>query len=73
MSSHRKVNSATGFDGKKIFRADKVISIYGVIATIEDMWHQGRDGTIIKTDIAPDPEFPNHRSGDAKRMFRKHI
>jgi len=64
------VNHATGFDGSIIKVGDKVISKLGILATVVKIHHQGRDGTIITTDIGPDPDFPHHFSGAAKRTYR---
>ena len=68
---NRKAKFATGMDGRKIQPGDFVISAKGVYATVMRIHRQGYDGTIITTDIAPDPDYPHHFSGVAKTTFRK--
>lgn len=70
MSNRKPAQTAAGMDGQKIKVGNKVISKCGVICTVMEMWRQGYDGTIIRTDVAPDPDFPSHRQGAARTTYR---
>lgn len=62
----RYAETAKTADGHTIRRGSRVqaISIYDGtlmnIGTVVMIWRQGADGTIVKLDVPPDPEFPHH-------------
>jgi hypothetical protein len=65
-----KAKSAKDQHGTKIVRGDIISLIPDVHVTVVDIWRQGADGTILRTDPAPDPEFGHHFSCRASRVVK---
>ena len=78
MTPYRPVTTATSADGQKIRVGDTVrlrihyggVDTLGPEVTVRSLHAQGYDGTIVTTDPAPDPDFPHHFSGRAKRFYK---
>lgn len=43
---------------------------WGPAVKVVSIHSQGYDGTILHTDIAPDPDFPHHKQGAARDFAR---
>ena len=69
--TRQAAKTATGMDGKKIMVGDRVISKLGVEGIVLEIWKQGYDGTIVRTDTAPDPDFTHHTQGAARTTYRR--
>lgn len=74
---YKRVKQATGKDGLKIRIGDYIeaFNFYekkwtGIEVKVFDMWHQGKDGVILKCDDAPMPEVSAyhfyHRASEAR-------
>ena len=72
----RRCRTATGADGYTIRLGDLAVIVsvgphisYPVFRVV-DMWKQGADGTILEGDVAPDSEYPHHRTVRASKCLR---
>ena len=65
-----RVRTARGRDGGMIRVGDSVSLVDGTIVRVVEMWRQGANGTIVRTDAAPDPEYPDHHQAAARDMKR---
>jgi hypothetical protein len=76
VSTNRSCKTAKDSRGAKIRVGDRVtaISLYdGSLmntGTVIEMWRKGYDGTIIKLDVAPDPQYPHHWSHQASKTIK---
>ena len=76
MSIERGCKTAKDSKGAKIRVGDRVtaISIHTGnpmnTGTVVEMWRQGYDGTILKLDVPPDPQFPHHWSHQARATIK---
>lgn len=70
---YKQAQQVTDMDGEKIKVGDKVqcFSLYDDkplnIVEVSEIWNQGRNGSIIKSKTAPDPEYPYSFTHKAKK------